>query len=168
MLLDRIGALSMEATVGPRLEQAAVRAMRHAAAVEEEASERRWWRMPALSVLAVAASLAAVAVGLRRYAEEPSPPAATPLTVARPVAPRPAPSPAKAPPELERAEVARGQVSSEPPSEPPPELAARPDLFVELPILRHMEKLEHLEAIQATSVGDGAVPSGAEGERSSG
>ena len=34
-----------------------------------------------------------------------------------------------------------------PPAEPPPELAAAPELFMNLPIIRNMEKLEHFEAI---------------------
>ena len=38
------------------------------------------------------------------------------------------------------------------PSQPPPELAARPDLFVNLPVLRNMEKLQHYEAIQTTTL----------------
>jgi anti-sigma factor RsiW len=54
------------------------------------------------------------------------------------------------------------------PSDPPPELAARPELFVDLPILRHMEKLEHLEAIRATAVDDNSTPGTEEGERSNG
>ena len=38
------------------------------------------------------------------------------------------------------------------PGEPPPELAARPDLFVNLPLLRNLDKLQHYEAIQTISV----------------
>jgi hypothetical protein len=38
------------------------------------------------------------------------------------------------------------------PSDPPPELTARPDLFVDLPILRNLERLEHFESIQTTTV----------------
>jgi hypothetical protein len=40
------------------------------------------------------------------------------------------------------------------PSQPPPELAARPDLFVDLPMLRNLERLEHFEAIQTTTLGE--------------
>ena len=46
------------------------------------------------------------------------------------------------------------------PSEPPPALAAAPDLFVELPILRHMEKLAHYEAIQTTTLDEGPAGTG--------
>jgi hypothetical protein len=45
------------------------------------------------------------------------------------------------------------------PSEPPPELAARPDLFVNLPLLRNLDKVQHYEAIQTIAV-DGAQSSG--------
>ena len=48
------------------------------------------------------------------------------------------------------------------PSEPPPDLAARPDLFVDLPMLRNLERLEHFEAIQTTTL------EGQDGERSNG
>jgi hypothetical protein len=47
-----------------------------------------------------------------------------------------------------------------PPSEPPAELAAAPDLFVDLPILRNMEKLEHFEAISTTTLDDGDQSNG--------
>jgi anti-sigma factor RsiW len=173
-LLEGVRALPGEAAVTAALEQATFRAVRRAAAAEDEARAGAWWRMPALSMVAAAASLAALAVGLGRRMDDPSPPAPTPLEVARPADQRPAdhrpaPSgvaPARSP---ERTEVARRPVvSPEVPAEPPPELAARPDLFVELPILRHMEKLEHLDAIQATALGDGAAPRGRQGERSSG
>jgi hypothetical protein len=33
------------------------------------------------------------------------------------------------------------------PEEPPAELASRPDLFVDLPILDNLEKMEHFDAI---------------------
>ena len=48
------------------------------------------------------------------------------------------------------------------PSEPPPDLAARPDLFVDLPMLRNLDRLEHFEAIQTTTL------EGQDGERSNG
>jgi hypothetical protein len=42
----------------------------------------------------------------------------------------------------------------EPVGEPPPDLAAAPEKFMNLPILRNMEKLEHFEAIQTTTLDD--------------
>ena len=45
------------------------------------------------------------------------------------------------------------------PAEPPPELAAAPELFMELPILRNLEKLEHFEAIRTTTLDDGGAQS---------
>jgi hypothetical protein len=48
----------------------------------------------------------------------------------------------------------------EPPSEPPPELAAAPDLFMDMPLLKNIEKVEHFESIRTTTLdGDGGEPS---------
>ena len=65
---------------------------------------------------------------------------------------RPAPSAAPASPQ-------RRRVVRDVPSEPPPELAARPDLFINLPLLRSLDKVQHYEAIQTIAV-DGAQSSG--------
>jgi hypothetical protein len=65
--------------------------------------------------------------------------------------PVPVPTPAAPTPEAKHQPV---------PVEPPAELAARPDLFVEMPILRNMEKLDHFEAIRTTTVEDTPAPSG--------
>jgi hypothetical protein len=168
-VLAAVTGLPAEGAVPPRLEQATLRAVRLAAAAEEEARGRAWWRTPALAGLAVAAALAAVAVGVRRYADGPAGPAGAPLEVARPVEQRPATAPTPAPSPPARTVVARRPAPpAEPPKQPPPELAARPELFVELPILRHMEKLDHLEAIQATALDGAPIPGAGERERSSG
>ena len=47
------------------------------------------------------------------------------------------------------------QATATVPAEPPPELAAAPELFVDLPLLRNMEKLEHFETIRTTTLDDG-------------
>jgi predicted anti-sigma-YlaC factor YlaD len=44
------------------------------------------------------------------------------------------------------------------PDEPPPELASRPDLFVDLPILRDLEKLRHYDSIATMEDDDPARP----------
>jgi anti-sigma factor RsiW len=168
-VLGRVAALPAEAGVPARLEQATLRAVRLAAAAEEE-RRSRWWRMPALSTLAVAAGLAAVAAGLRQYSDGPVVPAPAPaaapapVQVAKPVEKEAAP--VQVPAKQETTVVARPQPIV--PAEPPAELAARPELFVDLPILRHMEKLEHLEAIESTALDGGTTPGTDEGERSSG
>jgi len=61
-----------------------------------------------------------------------------------------------------------GPLMSEPPAEPPPALAAAPELFVNLPILRHLEKLEHFEAIQTTTLDDEPATPGGDESRSNG
>jgi hypothetical protein len=48
------------------------------------------------------------------------------------------------------------------PSDPPAELAARPDLFVNLPLLRNFDKLQHYDAIQTGTL------EGQQGDRSNG
>lgn len=171
-LLGGIAGLAMETAVPPRLEQATLRAVRLAAAEEQEARARRWWRMPMLSLVTVAATLAVVAVGLRQYVELPRAPGTAPAAAPERVAKSapPVAAPARPEPVREPTIVARSRpVVPEVPAEPPAELAARPELFVDLPILRHMEKLDHLEAIQATAIDDDdTAPGMDEGERSNG
>jgi hypothetical protein len=61
-------------------------------------------------------------------------------------------------------EPAAAAAQEPPPSEPPPALAAQPDLFVELPILRNMEKLDHFEAIRTTTLQEAPAPPGEQGQ----
>jgi hypothetical protein len=162
--LDRVlGSLPLEAVLPPRLEQVT---LRHARRAEAEATKsRRRWVGVAVPALAATAVLV-VAARLSLQDTEPAPPAPAPAAPTRAVtapaarvparvaerAPAPAPSPAPASPQRRR--VARGV-----PSEPPPELAARPDLFINLPLLRNLDKVQHYEAIQTIAV-DGAQSSG--------
>ena len=159
--LDRLlGSLPLEAALPPRLEQVTLRTARLAEA--EATKSRRRWLGVAIPALAATAVLA-VAVRLSLQDTEPAPtPAAPTRAVTVPPArvpgrvaeraPAPAPSPAPASPQRRR--VARGV-----PSEPPPELAARPDLFINLPLLRNLDKVQHYEAIQTIAV-DGAQSNG--------
>ncbi len=130
--------------------------------------------VPALA----AAAVLAVAVGLSRT---------TPTTTAgpehakqSPVASAPheptrvaksEPKPAATKPEHEPAEptaVAEARRPIDPsrrpelPKEPPPELANAPDLFMDMNILSHMEKLQHYDAIETTTLHDpaGEQPNG--------
>ena len=162
--LDRVlGSLPLEAALPPRLEQVTLRNARLAAA-EATKSGRRWLNVavPALAATAV------VVVAARLSLQDTEPvPAPAPAAPARPVtapsatarvpgrvaerAPAPAPSAAASP--------QRRRVVRDVPSEPPPELAARPDLFINLPLLRSLDKVQHYEAIQTIAV-DGAQSSG--------
>src|SRR5262249_11409664 len=127
-----LDTLSLEAALPARLEQVTLRRARLADGAEAPEDRRRWvgFALPALAattVLVVAARLSfqeaetmpepsapphAVATAPAHHAERGSTPAPAPRTASR-----------------ERRRVARAV-----PGEPPPELAARPDLFVNLPL----------------------------------
>src|SRR5262249_5221654 len=142
--LDRaLGTLPLEAALPARLEQVTLRRVRLADGAE--APKRRWrWlglAMPALAataVLVVAARLSLHEGNQEgRLVSAPVAPARAPSVAPQRLAARtsaPAPSaatPAGAPPRPARAL----------PTEPPPELTARPDLFVNLRFLRNLDKL---------------------------
>jgi len=161
--LDRVlGSLPLEAVLPPRLEQVTLRNARLAEA--EATKSRRGWlgvAVPALAATAVLVVAARLSLQDTGPAPAPAPAAPTRAVTAPPArvparvaerAPAPAPSPAPASPQRRR--VARGV-----PKEPPPELAARPDLFINLPLLRNLDKVQHYEAIQTIAV-DGAQSSG--------
>jgi anti-sigma factor RsiW len=161
--LDRVlGSLPLEAALPPRLEQVTLRTARLAEA-EATKSRRRWLgvAIPALAATAVVVMAARLSLQDTEPALTPVPAAPARAVTASPAraparvaerAPAPAPSPAPGSPQRRR--VARGV-----PSEPPPELAARPDLFINLPLLRNLDKVQHYDAIQTIAV-DGAQSSG--------
>lgn len=162
-MLAAVAALPMETEVPARVEQDTLRRVRVLAAAESEASRWHGWRAFRLPAFALASAMAlALAVGVMRESGGP-PVGMDPATPVGRVAVAPAPS--AVPPAAESPE---DLVASAPPAEPPGELAARPDLFVELPILRNLEKLENFDAIYTTTVEDQpTVPGGGE-EQSSG
>src|SRR5579864_1936161 len=145
-LLGMLDALPMEAEVPVDLEQATLRRVRLLAADESEKAGRRWWKrwlpLPAFAVATAAVTV--LAIGVMRYAGETSVPASTPSA---PVTPDRVAS-ATTPPAPKPAARTGAPRMTEPPAELPPKLAAAPDLFMDLPILRNMEKLKHFEAIQ--------------------
>jgi hypothetical protein len=153
-LFAALGSLPMEADVPVRLEQDTLRRVRLAG--DEPAPRDRWWSwllrpLPAVALVATLA-VAVLVTFLQRGGPVPSRPGAPATQVAKVDQPRPA-----APVAVARA------VRREPrhvPDEPPPVLAAAPDLFVDLPILRHLEKLEHFEAIRTTTLDDGPAGTG--------
>lgn len=138
--------LPMEAPVSAALEQATLRRVRLAAADEAERGPavrwRTWLPLPAFAVATAAVVVLAIGI-VQRTGQVPAPVAAVRPsgTAAQPVAKAPA---------GESPKVARAPI----PAEPPPKLAEAPDLFVDLPILRNMDKLKHFEAIETTTLDD--------------
>src|SRR5262249_6682634 len=159
--LERVlGSLPLEAALPPRLEQVTLRNARLAEA-EATKSRRRWLGVAVPTLAATAVLVVAARLSLQDTEPAPTPAPAAPTRAA--TAPRaparaaeraPAPAPSPAPASPQRRRVARGV-----PSEPPPELAERPDLFINLPLLRNLDKVQHYEAIQTIAV-DGAQSSG--------
>jgi anti-sigma factor RsiW len=158
--LGLLETLPAETAVSERLEQATLRAVRVAAA--DEAEKVPWWRgwlpLPAVAVATVA--VAVLAFGVLRFAGDQRPPAG--------VAPRPGTRDERlartSPPHAASrapSRAPRGGGTVDLPGEPPPELAAAPDKFMNLPILRNLDKLQHFEAIQTTDLDDEpATPDG--------
>ena len=53
------------------------------------------------------------------------------------------------------APVVARRAKSRAPVDPPAELASRPDLFVDLPMIRELEKMQHFDSIATTEDSDG-------------
>jgi len=158
-MLGALGALPMDAAVPERLEQATLRRVRLLACDVVARAARRSWFGFGIPVFAVAtAAVLMIAVGLAvRIGETPVPrvelggrpkPAGERVARAQPARP---------------VRTARNHArrTVEPPTEPPAELAAAPDLFMDMPILKNMERLQHFEAIRTTTIEDRA-PDGQE------
>jgi hypothetical protein len=143
--LDRLlDVIPPDAPLSPRFEQDTLRRVRLAA---DDVPERagRW-----LSVGVPALAGAAVLLLAVRAVVPPAEPGSTPTRGKPATASATSRSAAPAPPA--EPTTARRRGTGNVPSEPPPELAAHPDLFVNLPVLRNMEKLQHYEAIQTTTL----------------
>ena len=143
-VLDALDALPMAPAVPAALEQATLRRVRVLAAEEAErrgtSGWRAWLPLPAIA-LAVTAVLV-LAIAITRTADDRLPA-----------------SGASAPTRVARAHQAPSRASHEavavaPPTEPPPALAAAPELFVDLPMLRKLDRVKHFEAIQTTTLDD--------------
>jgi len=166
--LDRaLGTLPLEAALPARLEQVTLRRVRLADGAEAPQRRRRWldFALPALAATAVL--VVAVRLSLQvggqvggqegsqegrrkdgRVVSAPAAPARAPSAEPQRLAARtstPAPTAAASAGAPRRAARVL-------PTEPPPELTARPDLFVNLRLLRNLDKLQHYEAIQTISV----------------
>ena len=152
-MLAALEGLPMEAAVSARLEQATLRRVRLAAADEAErapASRRaRWLPLPAFALATAAVLVLAIGI-VRRAGEVPGPPAVRPAPKVDAQAP---PSPLSPPRRIVKAL----------PAEPPAKLAEAPELFVDMPIIRNLDKMTHFEAIQTTTLDDEpATPDGQE------
>ena len=137
-MLTALEGLPMEAAVSARLEQATLRRVRLAAADEaERAPASRWTRWLPLPAFALAtAAVLVLAIGIVRRTGV-----------------------AQAPPSLLRPPRRFAKL----PAEPPAKLAEAPDLFVDMSIIRNLDKLTHFEAIQTTTLDDEpATPDGLE------
>ena len=136
-VLAAVDRLDAAAVVPARLEQEVLRRVR--ALAQETSAESLGHRLSGW-FLRVAPGVAATAVvvialiGVRVGTRQTS----LPVSVAHPVASR----------------LAKRQV----PDEPPPALASRPDLFVDLPILRDLDKLRHYDSIATMEDDDPAGP----------
>lgn len=176
---ELLSLLPADAAVSAKLEQDTLRRVRIAAADEaERPASARWRSWIGVSVPALAAAaVLAVAVGVSRTPTTtagperaaPVPVAAAPPEPARVAKATPKPATPPASDVVEPAAVADATRPIDPsrrpelPTEPPPELAAAPDLFMDLNILKNMEKLQHYEAIETTTLHDddaGGQPNG--------
>jgi hypothetical protein len=140
-MLTMLDRLPMDADVPSRLEHDVMRRVRALAADPDArgTTVSRWLR--ALTPpLAAGAVIVGTILGVRGTIDRtPTVRLAAPVAVA---------------PRAERTAVARndatpggGRTKTRIPDEPPAELASRPDLFVDLPMLRDMDKLQHFDTI---------------------
>lgn len=154
-LFTALGSLPMEADVPARLEQDTLRRVRLAA--DEPPVRAGWWSwlprpLPALALVATL-TVAVLVTFLQRGGPVTSRVSAPATRVAKVDQPRPSGAPVAVARAVRRA-------PRPVPDEPPPVLAAAPDMFVDLPILRHLEKLEHFDAIRTTTLDDGPAGTG--------
>jgi anti-sigma factor RsiW len=151
-LLSVLETLPMEAFVGEGLEQATLRRVRQAAAEEADSPARRWWAswFPLPAVAIATAAVAVLALGVVTYSPDGGPALLTRVRKTR-VASAGRPLPPTEPTRTAHANPPRVTPHVD---ELPPELAAAPDKFMNLPILKNLEKLQHFEAIQTTTLDD--------------
>jgi len=153
-VLTALAAVPTEVPLPAGLEQATLRAVRAANAPRAETvGWGGWLEWLGHPVPALAALSAVLAIAGAAWWRTGGPPVSSSVP---PVASRStdAPSTARsAPPTLVAVATERRLVPE--PSEPPPDLAAAPDLFVDLPILLNIEKLRNFDAILTTTVDGG-------------
>jgi hypothetical protein len=144
-LADALAQLPMAAEVPAAVEQATLRRVRMLAADE---GERAPWLRVFVPALATASIVVLAVLGtVRLPSGRPPTRPGTAQTAAR--------RPEKPVAVAEAGQPARPARRGRPPG-PPPALAAAPELFVDLPLLHNMEKLEHFDAIRTTTLDDDA------------
>jgi anti-sigma factor RsiW len=164
-LLAALGTVAAEAAVPARLEQATIRQVREIAAVGARGGRTGWASsLLAPLPLAGAAAVAMLATGVLWFGESMPGSAVAPARSARPAEPTHKVARADGP---RRPTGGAQMAETVPPPEPPAELAASPELFMELQILRNMEKLRNFEAILTTTL-DGGTATPAEEPQSNG
>ena len=154
-VLAALDALEPGREVPARLEADVFRQVRGLAA---EGAGGGWelpqWLRRGVPAIAATAVVAIAVVGMRP-SRVGMPEARTPVTVAaRPRATAPAAAPAEIA-KAEEAPAAARRVKSRAPMDPPAELASRPDLFVDLPMLRELDKMQHFDSIATMEDSDG-------------
>lgn len=154
-MLRALDLLPTASVVPDAVERATLRRVHALAAEEAERAGTGWWRgwfaLPAVAI--ATAAVITFAVGITRRTDE------VPAVPSRVASTPPRERVAKATPPA-FPDAAR-RAPSEPASPPPAALAQAPDLFVDLPMLRNLDKLRHFEAIQTTTLDDD-TPSGEE------
>ena len=155
-VLAALDALEPAREVPARLEADVLRQVRGLAA---EGAGGGWalpeWLRRGVPAIAATAVVAVAVVGMRSSQVD-VPVTRVPVTVAaRPRATAPAPAPATAIAKAEPAPAAARRVKSRAPIDPPAELASRPDLFVDLPMLRELDKMQHFDSIATMEDTDG-------------
>ena len=142
-VLAALDRMPQAAEVPARLEAEVMRRVRALDDATARLPASRWLTSvgPALAATAV---VGIAVVGLRS-GESP-----TPETRARPAAPATASVPR---PAVERR-------AKRAPVDPPAALASRPDLFVDLPMIRELDKLQHFDSIATMEDNDPTAPDG--------
>jgi len=141
-VLGALDRLTLEAEVPARLEQEVLRRVRLMADDEPAGSPAGSWLRMLAPAVATTGVVAIALVGVRSADLTPAPTTKT-------VAIAPARSAAQAAPVLAR------RTKTRVPADPPPALASRPDLFMNLPMLREFDKIQHFDAIAGMDDDDG-------------
>ena len=152
-VLAALDALEPAREVPARLEADVFRQVRGLAA---EGAGGGWtlpqWLRRGVPAIAATAVVAIAVIGVR--SSQVAPAGRTPVAVAErprvtaPAVPAPVVAKAEAP-----AVARRGKARA--PIDPPAELASRPDLFMDLPMLREFEKVQHFDSIASMEDADG-------------
>jgi len=155
-VLTALDALEPAREVPARLEADVLRQVRGLAA---DGAAPTWtlpqWVRRGFPAIAATAVVALAVVGVRS-SEVATPDARTKMVAAeRPRVTAPAaPVIAKA-----AAPVVARRAKERAPVDPPAELASRPELFIDLPMIRELEKMQHFDAIAAEDSDGGEAPS---------